>query len=252
MNFLFLIPFVFFLIALLFSMLGRSGGTLYIPILYWLGMNLKTQAIPLSLLLGLLASSIAAGNYAWKKVIDWQIAVPFGLAMIVFAPVGAYLSLSISEELLIIVLAAFTAVSVIPLIVRKKNVETSYSLKKAMGMGISGGSTLGFFAGLIGRGGGSFIVPMLYAAGVRVKTAAAVSAFAVTCATCSGFISHLSMHVNPQWWIWISSAFAVLIGSRMGSNFMVESLNSRQVRWIFVTVSLGVATLLIVKDVILA
>lgn len=252
MDLIIVVPFVLFGVAFLFSMMGRGGGTLYIPILFWIGMDLKTQAIPLSLLLGLATSSLAAGNYAWKKVIDWRIAIPFGLVMILFAPLGAYFNLNLPEELLLIILAGFTAISTIPLIIGRKNVKGRYSFEKALATGISGGGALGFFAGLIGRGGGSFIVPLLYAAGVRVKTAAAVSAFAVACATFSSFISHFSMHAHPQWWIWALSAFAVVSGSRIGSNFMVEKLSSRQIRWIFIAINLGVATLLIIKDVILA
>lgn len=194
MDLILIVPLVFFAVAFFFSMLGRGGGTLYIPILFWMGMDLKTQAIPLALLLGLLTSPLATGTFAWKKVIDWRIAAPFGLAMIIFAPLGAYFNLNLTVKPLVVILAIFTAISVIPLIKERKIVESSYSLEKALGTGVSGGAILGFFAGLIGRGGGSFIVPLLYAAGVRVKTAAAVSAFAVACATCSSFISHFSFH----------------------------------------------------------
>ena len=41
---------IFFAIAFVFSMLGLGGSQLYIPILFWLGMDFKAEAIPLDML----------------------------------------------------------------------------------------------------------------------------------------------------------------------------------------------------------
>jgi uncharacterized membrane protein YfcA len=84
----FVIPPLFFVIALVFSMSGMGGSQLYIPILYWLGMDSKSEAIPLGLLLNLINSTSAAIVYARQKLIDWRVAIPFGVIMILFAPLG--------------------------------------------------------------------------------------------------------------------------------------------------------------------
>jgi len=42
---------VFFALSFVFSMLGMGGGQIYIPVLYWLGLDFKLEAIPLGLLL---------------------------------------------------------------------------------------------------------------------------------------------------------------------------------------------------------
>jgi len=39
MNPVYLVPPIFFAIAFVFSMLGMGGSQLYIPILYWMGMD---------------------------------------------------------------------------------------------------------------------------------------------------------------------------------------------------------------------
>jgi uncharacterized membrane protein YfcA len=49
-------------------MLGMGGSQLYIPILFWLGMDFKTQAIPLGLLLNIVNSSSALITYGRKKL----------------------------------------------------------------------------------------------------------------------------------------------------------------------------------------
>jgi len=48
----YLVPVIFFCIAFVFSKLGLGGSGLYIPILHWLGLDFKTEAIPLGMLCG--------------------------------------------------------------------------------------------------------------------------------------------------------------------------------------------------------
>ena len=68
-------PPLFFIIAFVFSMLGMGGSQLYIPVLFWLGMDFKTQAIPLGMLLNVVNSSSAAFTYAGKRLI-WLLSEP--------------------------------------------------------------------------------------------------------------------------------------------------------------------------------
>jgi hypothetical protein len=105
---------------------------------------------------------------------------------------------------------------------------------------------------MIGRGGGSFVVPLLYIAGLEARNAAATSAIIVTCSGTSSFISHLATAARPQWGIWIATVVAVLLGSQLGSRLMAGRMKSRAVKQVFAVVLLGVAALIIVKDVILA
>ena len=116
-------------------------------------------------------------------------------------------------------------------------------------LGISGGSILGFFAGLIGRGGGSFVVPLLYIAGLEAKLAAATSAMVITFSGTSSFLSHIFTAAQPDWIIWGLCVISVFAGSQAGSRLMAERLAPGTVKIIFSIVLLGVAALLIVKDV---
>ncbi len=242
---------LFFGIAFVFSMLGMGGSQLYIPILFWLGMDFRAEAIPLGMLLNVVNTSSASFTYARKKLINWRVAVPFGLTMIVFAPLGALVSTTLPVQVLILFFALFTATAAI-LMLRGRRAPTSMveTPRRRMILGLSGGSALGFVAGLIGRGGGSFVVPLLYMAGLEAKAAAATSALVVTCSGLSSFISHVLMQAEPVWDIWLLSALAVLAGSQLGSRFMATRLNPRQVRKIFGIVLLGISVTLILKDVL--
>ena len=250
MNLLFLAPPIFFIIAFVFSMLGMGGSQLYIPILFWLGMNFKQEAIPLGMLLNVVNSSSAAFVYAKKKLIDWRVAIPFGITMVIFAPLGTLANIKLPTKPVILIFALFTATAAILMLSGWKPKRGSLSLHQRLILGICSGSILGFFAGLIGRGGGGFVVPLLYIAGLDPKTAAATSAMIVTFSGSSSFISHILTAAKPHWLIWILCVLGVFLGSQTGSRLMAKRLKPRAIKMIFGIVLLGVAALLIIKGVI--
>jgi len=242
---------LFFGISFVFSMLGMGGSQLYIPILFWMGMDFKTQAIPLGMLLNVVNTSSAAFTYGRKRLINWRVALPFGTAMVVFAPLGAMVNASLPTENLIVIFALFTATAAV-LMLRGKQargslVETS---RRRLTLGLAGGSGLGFIAGLIGRGGGSFVVPLLYMAGIEAKAAAATSSLVVTFSGVSSFTSHVLMEASPVWHVWAMSAAAVLVGSQLGSRFMAAKLDPTHVKKVFGVVLLFISASLILKDVL--
>ncbi|MCB2180340.1 sulfite exporter TauE/SafE family protein [bacterium] len=251
MNILYIAPPIFFVIAFVFSMLGMGGSQLYIPILYWMGMDFKTEAIPLGMLLNLVNSSSAAITYGRKKLIAWGVAIPFAVAMILFAPLGVWLNVQLPVKPLLVFFALFTAAAAILMLSGWKPKRGELSKRGRVVLGLTAGSGLGTIAGLIGRGGGSFVVPLLYIAGLEAKVAAATSSLVVTASGLSSFISHLATAANPQWPIWISTVLAVLLGSQLGSRLMADRLKSKSIKQVFGWVLLGVALLIIVKDVLL-
>jgi len=229
-------------------MLGMGGSQLYIPILFWLGMDFKTQAIPLGLLLNIVNSSSALITYGRKKLVEWRVAIPFGLAMVLFAPLGAWLNISLSTKPIILIFSIFTAAAAIMMLIGWKPKSFEFTNKRKTIFGISSGSVLGFISGLIGRGGGSFVVPLLYIFGLGVKNAAATSAFIITCSATSSFISHIFTAAQPQWIIWILCVIAVIGGSQLGSRLMVAKLKSKNIKIIFGIVLLGISAALIIQN----
>ena len=247
MNLLIFIPLIFFFVAFIFSMIGMGGAQLYVPILFWLGMDLKTQAIPLAMLLNVVNSLSATIIYASKKLVEWRIVLPFALAMILFPPLGTWVNIVLPTKPILMIFALFTIASAILMLSNWKPKRENFSSKDRYVIGFSGGSLLGFFAGLIGRGGGSFVTPLLYITGLEAKTAAATSAFTVTCSGVSSFISHIFTAAQPDWILWILCILSVIIGSQVGSRFMSTKLDSKYVRILFGITLLGVALILIIQ-----
>ena len=249
METLYFAPPLFLLIALVFAMVGLGGSQLYIPILFWLGMDFKTQAIPLGMLLNVVNSCSAAWTYGRKGMIAWKVAIPFGIAMVLLAPLGTWINVTLPTKPIILLFALFTASAGLLMLSRWKPKGDGLSTGQRVFLGITAGSVLGFFAGLIGRGGGSFVVPLLYMAGLEAKAAAATSALVVSFSGSSSFVSHIASAARPVWGVWILCGVAVFLGGQIGSRLMAEKLNPRSVKLVFGWILMGVALLLIVKHV---
>jgi uncharacterized membrane protein YfcA len=252
MDVTYLVPPLFLVIALVFSMLGMGGSQLYIPILFWMGMDFKTQAVPLGMLLNVVNSGTAAVIYARRKLVNWQVALPFGVAMIALAPVGTWLNIQLPVKPLLAFFALFTASAAFLMLSGWKPRQGAMSVRGRVILGLVAGGVLGMIAGLIGRGGGSFVVPLLYIVGLNAQVAAATSALVVTGSGLSSFISHIATAAQPDWLIWIACALAVFVGSQIGSRVMSARMKPRTIRIVFGVVLLGVAALILVQDVILA
>jgi len=246
----FLAPLAFVIVSFIFSMLGMGGSQLYIPILFWLGMDFKTEAIPLGMLLNIVSSSSALFTYARRGLVDWAAALPFGGSMVLLAPVGAYVNIVLPVKPVILVFALFTGAAGLLMLSGWKPRGAKLSGYGKAVLGVTGGGVLGFFAGLIGRGGGSFVVPLLYLAGLPPKVAAATSSFVVTCSGISSFLSHVLTAARPRWLLWLLCAAGVVAGSQAGSRLMAGWLKPETMKRIFGIVLLSVAAVLIVKDVL--
>ncbi len=242
-------PPICFCIAFVFSMLGMGGSQLYIPVLFWLGMDFKAEAIPLGLLLNVVNSSSAATTYLHNRLVNWRVGLPFAVTMLLLPPIGALVNVRMAVEPIILAFALFTATAATLMLSGWKPTRGSLSRAGQIGLGLGGGGVLGFLVGLIGRGGGSFVVPLLYICGLEAKTAAATSAVVVTGSGISGFLSHLpTAHLHAR--ASLATAAAVLLASQLGSRLMARKMKSKGVRIVFGLVLLGVASTLIIKDVI--
>jgi len=251
MDTMLLIPPIFFVIAFVFSMLGMGGSQLYIPVLFWMGLDFKTQAIPLGMLLNVVNSSSAAWTYGRKKLIQWRVAIPFGLSMVLLAPLGTWVNINLPTKPVILIFAVFTAAAATLMLSGWKPKRGELTRRGQTVLGVSAGSILGFFAGLIGRGGGSFMVPLLYIAGLDARLAVATSAIVVTFSGTSSFLSHIFTAAQPDWLVWGLCVVSVFLGSQAGSRLMAGRLKSGAVKIIFGVVLLGVALFLITNEVFL-
>ena len=226
---------IVFFIAVIFSMLGLGGGIVYVPLFYWLGIDMLI-AIPTALLLNAVTSSSAAITYLRKRMVDLHTAAPFIIASTIGAPIGAYFTKFTPVETLLWTFSVILVLAGARMIFSKasdeENETANQDLKKNAVVGICLGFVIGMAAGLLGIGGGLFIVPVLVALGFGMKRASATSGFIVIFSSVSGFLGHLgSGHLDAE--LMMYTAIAAFIGGQVGSRLMYGKMRSRTIKQMF-------------------
>lgn len=241
---------ILLLAAFIFVMLGQGGGMVYVPVLLWLGFDLKEVAIPLGLLLNGLTTALALIPYGRQGLIHFRGLWPMGLAAVIGAPLGAALVPYIPQQTLVQIFAAMVMIAAIKTLwtnLRQKNrVEREEHSPWHVPISVLLGGLIGVLAGMLGIGGGFLFMPLLLWLGYPTKRAAAGAALVVTFASFSGFLGHVAQGHFP---ILITSLgiVAVLIGSQAGARFMIHKANPRHVKILYGIVLLGIFAKLATK-----
>ncbi len=233
--------------SFLFSMLGLGGALVYVPVLTWAGFPVKEVAIPLALLLNGLTTLIALVAYFQGGLVDWKGGLGMTVAAFVAAPVGAVASAFVPVKLLLGLFAVAVVVAAFRVAVTSRQPEPRMlmPLNRRLIIGAAVGLVAGFFAGLLGIGGGFIMSPLLMWMGYETKRAVATSAFAVTFSSFSGFAGHVAQgHFDAG--LTAVLAVGVVVGALAGSRFMVRKARASWVKQAFAVVLFGIAAKLLV------
>lgn len=243
---------IYFLLAIIFlssfvlTMVGLGGGLIFAPLFVLLDFPIS-QAVSASLFLNGLAAISAAYTYFKKKMVDLKIGLPLMISSAATAPLGAMLTQRIDFKIFSAIMAAIILLAALRMLFSKKPqvAAEEISTTKRVAGGILIGGVIGVIAGLLGIGGGVFIVPLLiYILKVPTKTAAATSIFIVVFSSFSAFFTHVSI-ASADWnFILIAGIFSV-IGGQLGARVMSEKLKGKTIRRIF-----GVVLLLFVAKLL--
>ena len=225
---------VIFFSSFILTMVGLGGGLIFSPLFVLLGFPLTT-AVSASLFLNGIAALSAAITYYRKKMIDVKTAVPLLVSSSLAAPLGAMLTSLIDLRIFSGILAGVIFLAAIRMIFSgKAERETTVLNEKHRILGGGAiGIAVGVMAGLLGIGGGVFIVPLLiYVLKMPTKTAAATSIFIVVFSSFSGFVAHISL-ASTDWKFILLAAVFSFAGGQLGSRVMSEKLKGKAVRRIF-------------------
>lgn len=224
-----------FLIAFIFSMFGQGGGSIYSPLLILLGYPILLSTST-SLVLNLITSVSAGYIFYRKKMIDFKTSLIFAPGISIGAFAGGALSKSVNTTFLLW-LFVFFLVSVGARLVYsywekgKMEEKPPESLSTAMYALIAVfGFIVGFIAGLLGVGGGIFIVPfMVYVCKYPTKFAAGASHLIISFSALAGIIGHATSHQLDIRLI-VVTGLAVLIGGNLGArvsmNFKTQTIKA--------------------------
>jgi len=219
-----------FVFTTVLTIAGVGSAFIVIPTFYWLGVPL-TEAMAIGLLLNAISMSFASANYIRYNLVLFRTAVPIILLAIVFSPLGAYSTRYFPKTVLIMLFVFFLifAASMMLFYKPKKKADEQGDGKKELTTGIGLGVGAGYLGGLLGVGGGNFIVPALVWLGIDPKKASATTAFIVVFSSLSGFFGHAAMG-TVNWNLLTFAAVGSIAGAILGSWLMHTKLDAGQVK----------------------
>ena len=218
-----------FVFSGLLAMAGLGAAFLFVPLFYYLGVPLA-EATPTALLLNVVSLMFATINYWRGKLINWRVGVPVLIAAVILSPVGALVTQYVNKTVLLAMFAAFLVFAgVMMLFYKAKKREQALSRPVEIGAGAGVGTVAGFLGGLLGVGGGNFILPVLNWLGLDTKVAAGTTALVVVFSSLSGFLGHATMSGLDPWFVGIMAVTAAS-GSIVGSQLMKTKLSSTQLK----------------------
>jgi len=213
----------------LLAMAGLGAAFLFVPLFYYMGVPLA-EATPTALLLNVVSLLFATINYWRGKLINWRVGLPVLIMAVILSPFGARLTASVDKTLLLAMFAAFLLFAgFMMLFYRAKRRERALSRPVEVAAGSGVGAVAGFLGGLLGVGGGNFILPVLNWLGLDPKTAAGTTALVVVFSSLSGFLGHASMGGLDPLFIGITAVMAAA-GSIVGSQLMKTRLSGAQLK----------------------
>jgi len=153
--------------------------------------------------------------------------LPLIFSGIIFAPIGAYSSQFINEEIVKVILIFFLIVSAVLLLFYKKT-PTHNKYKGKFFLFLAGG-LIAYISGMLGIGGGSFLIPILIFLGYDVKKTAIAISFIIPFSTFPAFISYASF-VSFDWIILCTALSSAVLGGVIGNKLMHSSMRPHYIK----------------------
>ena len=230
----------------LLTIAGVGAAFILIPVFIALGVDIHVS-MATALLLNSIAMIFASYRFIKKKLIMWKTAIPILVIATILSPIGAFVSQGLDREMLLWLFVGFLLFAAgMMLLYQSKQREEESSKWKQVIYGLGVGAFAGFLGGLLGVGGGNFIVPVLVWLGYNPKKASATTSFIVIFSSFSGFLGHATVgHINFQ--LLLFTALGSAGGALTGSWLMTEKLKRQQVKLVIGIVLLGIAAKMILN-----
>jgi uncharacterized protein len=229
---------VVLILAVPFSMVGQGGGSTYVPVLLVAGMSFYTASTT-SLFMIMLASLAATLAFGRKKTVDWKLLFAIIPLAILGSFAGGYAAQFVSVMVLKITFAAVLIIAAFFMLRPVKEGQSPSFMPQwwqwdrtcgeqryriSLGLLIPATGVAGFIAGLIGVGGGLFLLPLLILLfGCPTRIAIGVSSTYVGIAALPGFIGHLVGGSSFNIWIALPLAAAAFAGASLGPRLSLKT-----------------------------
>lgn len=231
------------------------------PVLLVAGMEFH-EASTTSLFMIMLASLAATLVFGRKKTIDWRLLLSIVPLAILGSFAGGYVAQSVSVLVLKIVFAAVLIIAAFFMLRPAAEGQVpgfmpqwlcwdrrcgEYRYRISMGLLIPATGLAGFIAGMIGVGGGLFVLPLLVLLfGCPTRIAIGVSSTYVGVAALPGFVGHLVGGSAFDIWAALPLAAAAFAGASLGPILSLKT-GVRKLRIVLAMVLIALAVWMVVN-----
>ncbi|MBT4760666.1 MAG: sulfite exporter TauE/SafE family protein [Bdellovibrionaceae bacterium] len=207
---------LFFLVALLYSLVGFGGGSSYIALLTLF--DIPYETIPkIALMCNIIVVTSGALHFYRKGFLKWQLIWPFVVSSVPFAFIGGLIP--VSKQLFYLLLGTSLVIAGSQLLFNKSfnSLGVVKALNKPMAVVI--GAVLGLLSGMVGIGGGIFLAPILLnLKWATPKQVAATASFFIFINSLFGILGQVTKSGNfIDLYSYAPLFVAVFIGGQIGS-----------------------------------
>ena len=225
-----------FVLSILFSMGGAGSGVALIPVLNFLGIDF-TVAKAVGLFAGASTTITSSIMNIKRKAVEYAFVLPIASMMLIFAPLGAYSSSFIDEEIVKFFFMLMLFYSASMMMFGKK--KALFHAKSKIVLFVVG-AVVGFLAGLLGVGGGNILIPLLALLGFEPKKVAVAVSFVVPFSALGSFFTYAS-YIELDWVLLGIVAFAAIAGGYIGNYLMHFKLEQKQIKKLMALILYGLA-----------
>jgi len=233
----------------LVGILGSGGSVLSVPLLvYVAGMDPK-QAIAVAHLIVGATSTVAAMSFIQAGRVQWRTALLLGGGGLSGAYVGGLLAGFFSGRVLLLGFASIVVITGIAVLRgRRRGALAEEHRPLPTAVVVLGGLAIGMVSGLVGAGGGVFIVPFLIlVGGVPMAYAVGTSLIVGAVNSFAGLGGYLSsVHVN--WKLAVTFTVITVIGGHLGTH-VHERFDPATLRKFFGLFALGIASITFGREI---
>lgn len=217
-------------------MSGRGGGNFYVATLVLAGVAMHTASTTSQFIL-LCSSLVGALVYGKAKTLSWPLVIFFGGLNASMAFVGGFEARAFGGKTLELVLAVLLVVAGVAMLFPER--QTKKEAKYAFGfwniregentyvinlwLAVPLTMATGFFAGMVGISGGSFLVPlMVVGCGVPMRTAVGTATAMLAATALTGFAGN-ALHGGFDAALAIPSGAVAIIGGWIGGKIALKT-----------------------------
>lgn len=234
------LPFVFFLVAAVYSTVGFGGGSSYLAILALIG--LSHVVIPqAALVCNLVVATGGVWHFHKQGHLDFRRVLPFVVLSIPMAFLGG--TVPIERQLFMLLLGGSLFFAAVRMVLPENRVGafTNLSVRATWIVGMLMGAALGFLSGVVGIGGGIFLAPVLIISGWgNARQTAGAAALFILVNSAAGLAGQVSKGVHMDMML-IPLVVAVLVGGQIGSRLGSHRLSVARVRHLLAALILFVS-----------